>query len=130
MSAQTPSTNWFGKGQFTAASDLAGALQVSTKRMWCHHPWASVGGLDGGRVVRNFHRAESGLCVCGRGVQWPSCRRGGPVGEGAQLQGLSRDSAGPNLTPPPPPGQLLQSIRRGPSRRSSPSRWGSLGCSY
>ncbi|XP_065380943.1 putative uncharacterized protein encoded by LINC00269 isoform X1 [Macaca fascicularis] len=27
MSAQTPSTNWFGKGQFTAASDLAGALQ-------------------------------------------------------------------------------------------------------
>jgi hypothetical protein len=43
-------------------------------------------------------------------AQWQA---GGSVGEGAQLQGLSQDSAGPNLTPPPPRDQLLQSIRPG-----------------
>lgn len=40
---------------------------------------------------------------------------------GSPVSGLSRDSAGRNLTPPPPPGQLLQSIRRGPRGRSARS---------
>lgn len=52
-------------------------------------------------------------------------------GRGSSLQGLSRDSAGRNLTPPPAPGQLLQSIRRGgPRGRSPPSWWVSPGSSH
>lgn len=49
---------------------------------------------------------------------------------GSSLQGLSRDSAGLNLIPPPPPGQLLQSIRRGFHGRPQPSWWGSPASSH
>lgn len=35
---------------------------------------------------------------------------------GSSLPGLSRDSAGTNLTPQPPPGQLLQSVKARSSR--------------
>lgn len=99
---------------------------VPTKRMWCH-PRASVGGLEWGRgrwlsifseLLLASPRLWLGSSAAQRQRRWAG-------GGGSSLPGLSPAGARPNLTPQPPPGQLLQSIRRGARGCSSPSWWGS-----
>lgn len=99
---------------------------VPTKRMRCH-PRASVGGLEWGRgrwpsifseLLLASPRLWLGSSAAQRQRRWAG-------GGGSSLPGLSPAGARPNLTPQPPPGQLLQSIRRGARGCSSPSWWGS-----
>lgn len=99
---------------------------VPTKRMRCH-PRTSVGGLEWGRgrwpsifseLLLASPRLWLGSSAAQRQRRWAG-------GGGSSLPGLSPAGARPNLTPQPPPGQLLQSIRRGARGCSSPSWWGS-----
>lgn len=88
---------------------------VLTKRIRCH-PRTSVGGLEWGRgrlsIFSELHLDSPRLWLGSSAAQ---LQRRWAGGGGSSLPGLPRDSVSPNLTPQPPPGQLLQSIRRGSS---------------